>query len=461
MGDQARWKDIEEIKRQLLQPVASRIGDELGCPADLVIEKDKVGSDPIHPSMFGEAVDADVYVADLTGANANVYLEVGVRWALRDRTTVLIAQDVHVKFNVSGNRVIPYGPMPDELALAIGQITASALKGLQDPDYIDSPVRKNIPLVTVPKAEWEGLRQEIDRLKELQADELVAAALKLPPDQMIQMLRMAVSRNPVSVQAHYQLGIALRKISDYAGAISELQTAVSLDASSAPGWRELGVALSKSGQPDQLTAAITAFEHAVQLDPGDAEVWSNLGGLRRRLARTSPGPVFDWAMLREARDAYRHASRLLGNDTYPLVNAARIDLLLSAENPPTRAAALAELNKLELLARFEAEGHPDDPWKRFDLADTLLLTGRTDGGLDELRTGISLINPMNRESYLTSVIGPLRDFLDANVLDPATAEGVRAAIELGEQAISASAQQEHYSDNPAEASNGQHARDPG
>jgi hypothetical protein len=32
--------------------------------------------------MFREAVDADVYIADLSGANANVYLEPGVRWAL-------------------------------------------------------------------------------------------------------------------------------------------------------------------------------------------------------------------------------------------------------------------------------------------------------------------------------------------------------------------------------------------
>lgn len=435
MGEQAQWANIEEIKRQLLQPVAERIGQEMGCPAELVIEKDKVGSDPIHPSMFGEAADADVYIADLTGANANVYLELGVRWALRDRTTVLIAQDVNVKFNVSGNRVIPYGPMPDALHLAISQIAASALKGLQDPEWVDSPVRRGLPLVTAPRTEWEELRKEILRLKELQADELVAAALRLPSDQGIQMLRLAVDRNPVSVRAHYQLGVALRKAADYAGAISELQTVVSLDAASALGWRELGVALSKSGQPEQLADAVVAFQQAVQLNPDDAETWSNLGGLRRRLARTAAGSVFDWTMLREASDAYRHASRLLGNDTYPLVNAARIDLLLSAAEPGKRAAALTELRKLEFLARFEVGEHPDDPWKRVDLADTLLLTGRVDSGLDELRAGIDLIDPLNRESYLTSVVGPLRDFLDADVLDEATADGVRTAIQISEQAI--------------------------
>lgn len=438
MGESARWSDIEEIKRQLLQPVVKRIGDAMACPAELVIEKDKVGSDPIHPSMFGEAADADVYIADLTGANANVYLELGVRWALRDRTTVLIAQDVNVKFNVSGNRVIPYGPMPDELDIAISQIAASALKGLQDSNWIDSPVRKGIPLVTAPRTEWEGLQQEVYRLKELQADELVAAALKLPADQRVQMLRQAVGRNPVSVEAHYRLGVALREAADYAGAISELRTVVSLDETSALGWRELGVALSKSGQPDQLTDAVAAFQQAVEINPADAETWSNLGGLRRRLGRVSPGSGFDWAMLREARNAYRRASSLLGNDTYPLVNAARIDLLLSAAEPETRAAVLAELSKLELLARFEVGEHGSDPWKRFDLADTLLLTGRVEDGLAELHSGIELIDPLNRESYLTSVVAPLRDFLDAAVLDRPAADGVRTAIEVCELAIEAS-----------------------
>jgi len=437
MGERAKWADIEEIKRDLLQPVTERIGQGMGCAAELVIEKDKVGSDPIHPSMFGEAVDADVYIADLTGANANVYLELGVRWALRDRTTVLIAQDVHVLFNVSGNRVIPYGGMPSQLKSAIDQIAASALKGLQNPEWVDSPVRRGRPLVTIPRTEWEGLQQEIVRLKELQADELVAAALRLPPEQGIQMLRVAVERNPVSIRAHYELGVALRKAADYAEAISELQTVVSLDPASALGWRELGVALKGSGRPEQLADAVTAFQKAVELDPEDAETWSNLGGLRRRLARAAADSAFDWAMLREAGDAYRHASRIIGNDTYSLVNAARIDLLLSAAEPGKREAALAELRKLEFLARFEVGEHSHDPWKRFDLADTLLLTGRTDDGLDELRAGIELTAPLNRESYLTSVAGPLRDFLDAGVLDGVTADGVSRAIEISEQAIAA------------------------
>ena len=180
MGAGASWNDIEEIKQQLLEPAARRLGKRLGLPTELVIEKDKLTSGPIHPSMFREAVDADVYIADLSGANPNVYLELGVRWALKDSVTILIAQHIQgdVKFNVSGNRVIQYGPRPNELNRAIDQIVASACGGVQDPLKIDSPIRGSLPLHTAPRSEWDALQDEIDRLRQTHADDLMAAARK-------------------------------------------------------------------------------------------------------------------------------------------------------------------------------------------------------------------------------------------------------------------------------------------
>lgn len=439
MGEGSRWGDIKEIKQRLLEPTAARLSEELGRPVGLLIEKDKSAPGPIHPSMFREAVDADVYIADLSGANANVYLELGVRWALKDNVTILISQNIDddLKFNVSGNRVIPYGPMPNELDRAISKITASALSGLRDPMRVDSPVRNSIPLLTAPRSDWDALHDEVARLRQTQADDLVAEARKAAPARAIALLQRAVDRDPLSIQAHLQLGVVLRKAADYGQAVRELRTVVELNENSAEGWRELGVALSKSGN---LADAAEAFSHAVQLDGNDGETWATLGGLRRRLARSPAGPAFHWGMLRESRDAYHRASRLLGNDTYPLVNEARVNLLLSAVEPGTHQAVLSRLRNLEYLARFQAYPDPParrDPWKGFDLADTLLLTGRVEEGIGELRSAIELTDPRDRESSLASVVDPLRDYLAVGVLDEPTAQGVRTAIDLCEKAIRA------------------------
>jgi hypothetical protein len=56
---------------------------------------------------------AALIVADLTGANANVYLEVGYAWG-RGRPTLLIARSGDdLKFDVRGHRCIIYENIVD------------------------------------------------------------------------------------------------------------------------------------------------------------------------------------------------------------------------------------------------------------------------------------------------------------------------------------------------------------
>jgi len=127
----------------------------LGRKVDLRIEKDKIGQGVIHRSMFNEALRADVYIVDLTGANPNVYLELGVRWTLRDHVTVLVCQNEEhdIKFNVSSSRFIPYGPKPPELELACEKIVRAILDGLGNgSDNADGSDNATDSLVPMPRS---------------------------------------------------------------------------------------------------------------------------------------------------------------------------------------------------------------------------------------------------------------------------------------------------------------------
>lgn len=116
MGDAAEWTDPEKIKTHFYAKVADALKEKLARPVELVIEKDKVLGGPIHASMFNEAMHSDVYLADLTGNNPNVYLELGARWALRDSVTVVVSQNVsEILFNAAASRAIPYSKDPDGL----------------------------------------------------------------------------------------------------------------------------------------------------------------------------------------------------------------------------------------------------------------------------------------------------------------------------------------------------------
>jgi hypothetical protein len=149
MGERAAWRDLSEIKEYLLEPVSAEISRRLGIRTQLIIEKEKTSSGRVHRSMFNEAVAADIYIADLTGSNPNVYLELGVRWALRDAVTILICQDVEeIRFNVSANRVILYGPMPSQVNMAIDRISSAAVEGFTG-EAVDSPVRDSLDRLIV------------------------------------------------------------------------------------------------------------------------------------------------------------------------------------------------------------------------------------------------------------------------------------------------------------------------
>jgi hypothetical protein len=153
-----------------------------------------------------------------------------------------------------------------------------------------------------------------------------------------------------------------------------------------------------------------------------------------------PGPLSvafdaDWPGLRKVRDSTGKCCVNHGKHTAEQASfSATIPIRSSTRQ------VLGRLRNLEHLARFQAYPAPParrDPWKGLDLTDTLLLTGRIEEGLNELRSAIELTDPQDRESSLTSVIAPLRDYLTVDVLDESTAEGLRAAIDLCEEAISA------------------------
>jgi len=409
MGPNASYKNPEAVKANLLEPVADKLRVKLGREVELVIEKDKRLPTPsIHASMFAEARDAEVYIADLTGANPNVYLELGVRWALRDRVTVLISQSVaDMRFNVVASRAILYHP--DSIIRAIADVVSAIEKGIHSSEC-DSLVRLNSEIVVVPKAQLVALQAEIDRLKRERGEDLVRAAdVEADPLRRLSLLQQAVDGNPAFVEAQLKLGITWRVVGEYSKAETVLKIARNLDPKSAVVNRELGVCYSKQMKP---ALASDCLREAVRLAPKDAEAWSNLGGALRRLAKTlSPGP-FDRKTLEEARHSYEQAFVLERYDLYAALNVARTDVLLCRWEADRLDQAKQAFSKAEHLCRYAVSENPIDYWRQFDLADILMFSSNYDESQKVCEKAIALIPELERKDKILSVLGPLRDYLD-------------------------------------------------
>lgn len=425
MGEDAPWSDINEIRREFLWPISQEIGKRLGASFELVIEDEKTSMGDIHRSMFSEAVDADIYIADLTGANANVYLELGVRWALRDGVTILICQKTgDIKFNASSARAIPYDKGPSVLRRAIESVTKAAVEGFENPALCDSPVRDGLPFVEISRAELEDLKAQIERLKTEQAEDLVERAIKLDLEEAIHVLRSAVDKNPVSFIAYFQLGAHLTKAGRYAEAAVALEKATRLDSSSSQAWRELGVAYSKDEKLDEAEAAL---EESLNLNSGHYETWSNLGGVRRRKSRRG-GRIADWGELRKSLEAYEEAVAHKPTDGYAQLNAALLDLTLTLHERRDDRAAIERFRKLEHLCRWEVLETPSDGWKRLNLSGTLAVLANKDEAVAEVHRLWQTTPDAAKKSYSDSAIPPLRDLLQTGGLAPGQEDAIKAAI---------------------------------
>jgi tetratricopeptide (TPR) repeat protein len=424
MGSGASWDSPDQIRRHLYEPICTEVEAQLGRTVELVIEKDKSLSGPIYSSMYSEAWTADVYLADLTGANANVYLELGVRWAMSDGVTVLLAQDPSkLEFNVAATRAMPYSNDHDALKTSIRRIVTSIVEGLKAKSAggSDSPVRENAKVKSVSSSELEALHADLKRLRDERGEGyLEAAADATDLETKISLLRRAVEVNPLVAASRFELGWALRQSgSADSTALEELEVATHLSPNSAPYWREFGIALSKSGQTD---AGVRALQRSVELDGTDFVAVSALAGAQRRLALEGAPTNTDWDLLLVARGLYGRAVRLSPRDSYPLLNIARIDLMLGGHDPEARSRAQVAFRKAQPLCEFELEealeaadgsGTSLTEWemvgyRAFDYADCVLFSGQVSEGRAAYLRAIDLVPKSLRSDIFRSVLTGMR-----------------------------------------------------
>lgn len=99
----ARAVDFDAIYDECIRPVVETAGMEV-----IRADEETLGG-IIHRPMYERLLLAEVVVADLTFANANVFYELGVRHAAKPRSTILIYAKVgHLPFDVAPIRAIPY-----------------------------------------------------------------------------------------------------------------------------------------------------------------------------------------------------------------------------------------------------------------------------------------------------------------------------------------------------------------
>ena len=139
IGETGPTIDFQRVEDELIRPAMER-AEVLGATTEVY---DRSG--PIGRDMFQRLVTAQLVIADISIHNANVYYELGIRQALREKRTFLLrakGMTNDVPFDLKTDRYLAYDPAApgDTLAAFTAGLEATLAEERQD-----SPVFKMLP----------------------------------------------------------------------------------------------------------------------------------------------------------------------------------------------------------------------------------------------------------------------------------------------------------------------------
>jgi hypothetical protein len=128
--DQGQVIDFDKIHKEIIAAaIESLRDDKIFIKCIRCDEVEQAGL--IHERMIKYILDAEVAVVDITTLNPNVFYELGVRHALKDRVTVLIRREgTKNPFNITGMNTIEYALDPEKAEQARTAIRNFVRNGL-------------------------------------------------------------------------------------------------------------------------------------------------------------------------------------------------------------------------------------------------------------------------------------------------------------------------------------------
>ena len=122
--------DFDRVHNEIIKPAVESLNDR-GFVLEVIRSDQVERAGLIQERMIEYIADADVAVVDITTQNPNVFYELGVRHALRDRVTVLVRRKGTTNpFNIAGMTAIEYDLGKEEAACARAAIANFVRNGL-------------------------------------------------------------------------------------------------------------------------------------------------------------------------------------------------------------------------------------------------------------------------------------------------------------------------------------------
>lgn len=430
--------DFDALWNKALKPTVEKLGYR-------AVRADQETGSLIIIEMLRRLAYADLVVADVSIPNANVYYEIGVRHAARDRNCVLIgAEWSKPVFDLGQMRRVSYplveGAVTEASAAQIASVLTSDIRKMINGT---SPVFEAVPAFPNVEGNEEWVKAFADEVKELSEWSERKAGISAISDKDVRKPRALELRDELLGQAAISDGVWLEMLPFLRDATSDWQVVLDWIAAmpdhlrARPAVEEQRLLAQAKLKTMDLEERVGALKSLVERYGPSSERLGLLGGRHKDLydrvckaLRESQDPAEKKKLesraaqhLDDAIDAYRAGMLCDLNDYYPASNLPGLLKIRGEPGDEELARSAAGVTALA-CQRAKALGKKD-PW----LNPTLLLAAFQAG---HVPLAISLVKQIRRDGaaawQLDSVLRDLARTVD-HTEDAETQKGLRDIID--------------------------------
>jgi hypothetical protein len=274
-----RKLNLDKSYQALIKPVIEAKGME--C-----VRADEIpDSGNIDVPMYKELLKADIVIADLSTANANAFYELGVRYALRPRATIVMSEDqLCFPFDVNHMRIKKYTHLGESIDYfevlrfqkLLGETLDYVLKNTEEPD---SPVYTFLNGLIPP-----ALKDKAEAVATEVKEAIANSPTEKDNNKQDPTLATIVQRGEQAIK-HKQYSLA-KIFFNSAIELSKCDNQTNISSNNAYLYQRLALATYKALEPNQLEALKEAMALLQKLDlarTNDSETVVLAGDIEKKL----------------------------------------------------------------------------------------------------------------------------------------------------------------------------------
>jgi tetratricopeptide (TPR) repeat protein len=379
-ADRRQEIDFDDLYARCIVPAANAAG------VDVLRADEEVGGGFVHLALYERLLLAEIVIADVTLANANVFYELGIRHAARPRATIMLfCQDSALPFDVRPLRAIPYrltdqGRVSDADAEPLIRRLTDKLQAALTEETPDSPLFQlipNYPGITLPHEATETFRGRV-RYVAAKRTEIETArhhSDRTTALRTLQQLQQEVLTGTPPPELLVYLLLAYRDLSAWDAMIALVDASPEPVRTNSTVREQYAWALNRRQHPGDRPRAIQELEKLVQTRGPNPETCGLLGRIYKDLydeAAAAGDPRAD-SYLEQAIAWYRQGFEADPRDYYPGINLA---LLLVEQGTPTALQELACILPVVQFAVGRRGGlQASSPWDLATILHVAVLQG--------------------------------------------------------------------------------------